>query len=208
MRALRPGEKTTVVLVISFLIALGASFGLISITTPPPNRASAPPYGPQSSTPFIWPGKTRPPTVSAAAADLPDDEPVLGVLANGKARAYRRQAFAGIVNHVVNDVVGETPVTVTHCDRSGCSRVFTGDGKDPLPFKTGGFLDGMLIYIDGVFYDQSTGEAMNDPSARQIPYQHLGFEETTWGKWRAAHPNTDVYLGSPAEGPTGPIVKE
>jgi len=208
MRALRPGEKTAVVLVISFVVALGASLGLISITTPPPARPQAPVYGPQSSTPFIWPGKTRPPTVSAASADLPDDEPVIGVVANGKARAYCRKAFTGMVNHVVNDVIGATPVTVTHCDKDGCSRVFTGEGQEPLPFKTGGFMDGMLLYVDGVFYDQSTGRPMNDSAANPLPYQTLGFEETTWGKWRTAHPDTDVYLGSPAEGPTGPIVKE
>jgi len=208
MRSLRSGEKTAVVVVISFAVALGASLGLISITTPPPTRPQAPGYGPQSSTPFIRPGKTRPPTVPAAAADLADDEQVIGVVASGKARAYRRAAFSGMVNHVVNDLVGETPVTVTHCDRDGCSRVFTGDGKEPLAFKTGGFLEGMLLYVDGVFYDQSTGRARNDSGAASIPYQTLGFEETTWGKWRAAHPDTDVYLGSPAEGPTGPIVKE
>jgi hypothetical protein len=137
----------------------------------------------------------RPAVVAAADAELADDEPVIGVRVHGKARAYRTRAFAGLTNHVVNDLIGATPVSVTHCDRDGCTRGFTGNGTEPLHIMIGGFSDGLLLNIDGAFYRQSTGQALaND--AEPIPYESLALEETTWGKWRAAYPNTDVYIGS------------
>jgi Protein of unknown function (DUF3179) len=204
MRALKSGEQTALVVVCCFVVAVAAALGLISITTPPPKTPGPPLTAPPAATPFVWPGKIRPATVTAADAKLPDDELVIGVVAHGKARAYRRNAFAGLTNHVVNDVLGETPVTVTHCDRNGCSRVFTGEGKEPLKFMTGGFTDQMLLYVDGIFYEQDSGRKMHDPDGAILPYQRFGFEETTWAKWRAAHPDTDVYLGSPSVGPTGP----
>jgi len=207
MRALKSGERTALVIACCFVVAGAAAVGLISITTPAPKPRpllTEPPL----ATPFVWPGKMRPATVPAADAKLPDDELVIGVVAHGKARAYRRDAFAGLTNHVVNDMLGETPITVTHCDRNGCSRVFTGDGNEPLNFKTGGFTDQMLLYVDGIFYEQDTGRKMHDPDGTVLPYQRFDFEETTWAKWRAAHPDTDVYLGSPSMGPTGAKGKE
>lgn len=206
MRALRPGERTALVVAGSCVFSLAAAIGIGSLD-PPARQSTAPVIPPMDATPFVWPGTSRPPTVKAADAGLADDELVIGVLAKGKPRAYRRSALAGMTHHVVNDVVGDTPVTVAHCDRSGCSRVYTSNGTEPLRLMTGGYLNGMLVYLDGVFYELESGRSP-DPTAGSIPYLSFGFEEMTWGKWRAAHPDTDVYVGSPTAGQTAPVTKE
>ncbi|MBO0700341.1 MAG: hypothetical protein J2P46_18225, partial [Zavarzinella sp.] len=86
------------------LLAVGAIaggvYGVLSAERPEPSDARPP--GP-IATPFIFPGKLRPPTVPAAAAGLADDEPVIGVTAGGRARAYRVGAFIGLSSQVVND---------------------------------------------------------------------------------------------------------
>jgi Protein of unknown function (DUF3179) len=206
MRSLRPRERNGLIIALCLVIAAAAAVGISSI----PRRKSEPvqPTAPLQATPFLWPGTSRPAIVSAAAAGLADDEIVIGVLVNGKARAYRRRAFAGMTRHVVNDVLGTTPVTVTHCDKTGCSRVYTADGTEPLRVMTGGYSDGLLLKIDDVFYHQATGRRVHDTGAPDLPYALVPLEEVTWGKWRAAHPDTDVYVGSASAGPNPDKAKE
>src|SRR5262245_3700545 len=61
---------------------------------PPPG---APPWvgsgGP--ATPFLWPGVRTPPVRRAADAHLPDDTQVVGVVVQGRARAYALSAMRG-----------------------------------------------------------------------------------------------------------------
>ncbi len=89
------------------------------------------PHGPSS--PFMWPGVKDPPIVSAGEANLKDDEPIIGIEINGHFRAYRQAGLAGVTGHVVNDLIQETPVTVTYCDRADCARAFTSDQRGEAP---------------------------------------------------------------------------
>jgi hypothetical protein len=101
------------------------------------------------------------------------------------------------IYHVLDDVVGETPVTVTYCNQADCVRVFTADTRgEPLPIDLGGW-DGnaMLLRVDGVFYRQDTGQSKVDGDRRDFPYAPLPFERTTWGAWKAMHPDSDVFTG-------------
>lgn len=52
-----------------------------------------------------------PPTVDASAAELDDDELVLGVVLNGEAVAYPVRFLA--LSEVINDRVGDTPIAPT-----------------------------------------------------------------------------------------------
>src|SRR5262245_27177421 len=88
--------------------------------------------------PMLVPGIRTPPTVAANQCNLSDDELVIGIHIGDTPRAYRLDALAPIMCHVVNDVIEEQPVTVTYCNRDGCVRVFTADGAEPLPISTGG----------------------------------------------------------------------
>jgi hypothetical protein len=137
---------------------------------------------------------TGPPAVPAAQAGLADDEPVVGVVAGGKARAYRRDALKMIAYHVVNDVVGGVPVTVTHCDRTRCTRAFTTHGGRALRLRVAGYRDGLLLKLDGQTYRQEDGRPVAGSADGPVPFEPFPAAELTWREWRAAHPDTDVVV--------------
>jgi hypothetical protein len=104
--------------------------------------------------------------------------------------------------HVVNDVVGGVPISVTYCDLYRCTRVFTTiTPGGPLDLSVGGVKSGGLILrVGGHSYRQDSGAPLQQDSP-PFPYDlHLG-EVRTWGQWRRAHPDTDVYLGLTASEP-------
>ena len=171
----------------------GGVYGVLATADEPESPDPSDPR--RTATPFIMSGKTRPPTVPAGEAGLAADEPVIGVVAGGRARAYRVGAFTGVMNQVVNDVVGGEPVTVTRCERTGRSRVFTGEGSDPLPLMTGGMADGLLIKAGDWFYHHRDLQPFNDPRGPPFPYREAAFREAGWGDWRAAYADSDVYVG-------------
>ena len=145
------------------------------------------------------PGISRPAVVSAADAALDDAEPVIGVSIGGRHRAYRVAALAlDRTSHIVNDVLGDVPVSVTHCDIRGCTRLFTADAPDePLAISQGGLKEGkMVLKWDGRRFDQETGTPL-DSNGSPLPLASLPAEETTWGQWRREHPDTDVYVEPP-----------
>lgn len=143
-------------------------------------------------------GLERPDAVPAAKAALDEDTPVIGVFAAGKARAYLLEAFEhGPASHLVNDVLGGMPISVAHCDNSGCTRVFTGPvlGR-PLDLMVGGQKNfRMLLKAGGHLYRQETTEPLHK-NASTFPYRAYPADLTVWGDWRHAHPETDVYMGS------------
>ena len=207
----------------SALLVVGAAVGAAAIgyavygmtqvapadgpTRPPADQppAAGPPASPTGlgprSTPFVWPAVRTPPTVPAAKANLADDEKVVGVMVNGRPRAYRVTALAKLTGHVVNDLIAGTAVSVTHCDRTGCTRVFSADTGEPLPIMTGGYQEGLLLKVGDGFYRQRDGRPL-DPRSGPMPLRDLEFQEVTWNEWRTAHPTTDVYLEDPR--PTQP----
>jgi hypothetical protein len=142
------------------------------------------------------PGIECPPAVPAAGASTADDEPVIGVTAGGHSRAYLVRAMEGPTSHVVNDVLGGVPVSVTHCDIHHCTRAFTADSPGvPLSLAQGGLRDrGMVLRSGGYTYRQDSGAAF-EPDGPPFPYASFPVEESTWGAWRKAHPDTDLYTG-------------
>jgi hypothetical protein len=153
----------------------------------------------ESATPFLWPGILRPHTYHADKAPLGDGDEVIGVMAGGKARAYLVAAFAGQERHVVNDLVAGRPVTVTHCDLSNCTRVFTSSGKGQvLDIACGGWYKGSLLLATpaGICLQD---DAAGNPGMPAVPYEQLHFTLTTWGEWKHQHADTDAYVGGPSE---------
>jgi hypothetical protein len=147
----------------------------------------------------------QPPTLPATRAALDDDTPVIGVLAAGQARAYLLEAFEhGPASHLVNDVLGGVPISVTHCDISGCTRVFTGvmAGR-PLELFVGDVKNSrMTLKFGGRFYSHETSQPV-DEGCPSFPYAEYPSKVVTWREWQQAHPETDVYMGS-VEEPTPP----
>jgi hypothetical protein len=176
----------------------------------------------------------RPRAIAASDAGLRPDEPVLGVVVDGRARAYRLGAMEGRSGHLINDVVGDVPVSVVYCDRNRCARAYSGPpGSGPLDLAVAGLLDGeMVLNAAGIAYFQDSGrrvdperlEASHDPVAvgyaraargspgsgsgdRGIPHAGITPVLTTWKAWVDQHPDSDVYIGGrerPATAP-GPV---
>jgi hypothetical protein len=140
------------------------------------------------------------PAVPAEAVRLAPTAPVIGVTIGNRHRAYVIEAMKKRVAHVINDRIGEAPVAVAYCDRLNCARAFTPqNGGKTTELTLGGWYDSadahdMLVRVGTHRYYLTTGRPM-DGLASPFPYRTVTTELTTWQEWRAAHPDTDVYLG-------------
>jgi hypothetical protein len=167
-----------------------------------PKAPPAPPEPKPGDIVRDMPGIARPVAVSADDAGLDDDTPILGIRAGGHSRAYVLEAFAtGPNSHIVNDVLGGVPVSVTHCNLSGCSRAFTNDaspsrGNQPIELSAAGVKSYRLVLkTGGHAYEQETSAPL-EPTSPAFPYREYHVERTSWGTWHKAHPDSDVYLGT------------
>jgi hypothetical protein len=140
----------------------------------------------------------RPPILLPREANMPPNEPVIGVDIGGKARAYRVTAFDDASGHVVNDMLGDTPVSISYNNMTGSARVYTGPkGAAPLEFESPGLFGGhMVLKIEGAFYFHDSGGPL-DARANRPPLvcKILAPNPTQWKAWLARYPDTDVYVG-------------
>lgn len=134
----------------------------------------------------------------ADAKYLNADDLVFGVDFNGDARAYPLR----IVNwhEMVNDVVGDVPVTLAYCTLCGAGILFDGRvvGREkPFTFGT----SGLLYRSNKLMYDRLTDSLWNQFTGRPVvgPLTGSGIElkilplvTTTWKAWLARHPRTKV----------------
>ncbi len=209
----RPLWVTLVMLLALVMLAVGLTFVYVFVIEPKVQRAAAPetPFRPPGlSTPFITPPVVRPETRPAGEADLADDTEVIGVVVNGKARAYVVRAFSSPFHHVVNDVVNDRPISLAYCNQTDCMKVFQGDAPadragdapadglgaaEPLQLFLVGMYEGRLMLKagPGSYYHDTCEPISGDTPA--FPYREHASLRTTWRKWRDSHPETDVYLG-------------
>lgn len=149
------------------------------------------------NTPFITEGLQQPPQQQGAAAALPGDERIVGVIVDGAARAYSLKAMSGMRSHVINEVYGETPLSVTYCDRTDCVRVLTTDSPgQTIPLATGGFAEGQMLL--------KLGPDMYAQNSKEIPLADYEFEVATWQDWISRYPDSTVFISDespPAESP-------
>ena len=97
------------------------------------------------------PSIDEPAFVPADEAALPDNEPVIGLVVEGDARAYPLRIL--IWHEIVNDVVGGMPVAVTYCPLCNTGLVFDRRvGEKVLEFGA----TGKLRHSDLVMYDRTT----------------------------------------------------
>ena len=109
------------------------------------------------------------------------------------------------VRHVINDVVGGKPITVTYCDATDCVAVFTDPtGHEALEIAVGGWTGrsvssksegSMLLRVGSTLYRQDTKQPLEEKDSAPFPYSEANFVRTTWQQWREAHADTDVYIG-------------
>ena len=141
------------------------------------------------------PALTDPPVVAAEAATFlrPEDR-VLGVALNGQARAYPIKILNW--HEVVNDRLGETPISVTYCPLCLTGMVFRAshDGER-VTFG----VSGLLYNSDVLLYDRRTESLWSQLKMEAIAGARVGdrlewlpVQHTTWEAWTTAHPTTDV----------------
>jgi Protein of unknown function (DUF3179) len=189
--------RSPLLLTLSLLLLIsGCAAALIIFwpAEPPPQPATHRPTK-LEMTPFAWPGVRQPPTRPAAEVDVPGDAAVIGVSAGGKHRAYLIQGVERRLPAVVNDLLEDTPVTVTYCEQTGHARVFTADAHGaPLNIGLGGLGKRMLLRLPKGSYWQDDVEPTN-AEGEPFPYRDLAFELMSWKRWRELHPDTDIYVG-------------
>jgi len=135
---------------------------------------------------------------SSVDAPLPDDRDVIGVVREGRARAYPLAVLDW--HEIVNDDFGG-PLLVTYCPL--CGSAMTAErtvGGEPTTFG----VSGLLWNSDLVMYDAATDSLWSQILATSIRGDRTGEEltlvpstTTTWAEWRSEHPDTEVLLPPP-----------
>ncbi|MCF2506867.1 DUF3179 domain-containing protein [Dyadobacter sp. CY107] len=135
---------------------------------------------------------------NASQNKVKDDRLVIGVEANGEAKAYPIQ-FIGY-HHQVRDVLGGKPVIVTYCTVCRTGRVFEPivEGK-PDEFRLVGMDHFNAMFEDkntGSWWRQANGEAIAGPLKGQM-LPELPTAQTTVSQWFKLHPNSKIMQPDP-----------
>ncbi|WP_149361908.1 DUF3179 domain-containing protein [Lolliginicoccus suaedae] len=137
----------------------------------------------------------QPRFVAASDATFPrDDDIVFGLELGGEHRAYPQLVL--VWHEIFNDTVAGRPISVTYCPLTGTAVGFTGiPGEDVVSFGTSGNLvnSNLLMYDRpaGSRWPQILGTAITGKLAGTVLPTHP-LVWTTWGRWRAQHPDTVV----------------
>ncbi len=133
-------------------------------------------------------------TVESARGWLQDQSPVIALEINGDARAYPLAIL--IWHEIVNDTVGDVPVTVTFCPLCNSSLVFDRrvEGEELFFGTTGNLRNSDLVMWDDKtqsWWQQFTGEAIvgsyTGTMLTMLPSQVVGF-----GQFAAQYPQGQV----------------
>ncbi len=130
---------------------------------------------------------------------IPTDKLVLGVFAQGEARAYPLQLIG--YHHQVRDTVGGQPILVTYCTVCRTGRVYSPvvAGKAET-FRLVGMDHYNALFEDkttGSWWRQATGEAIVGPRRGQT-LAEVGGQHLTLAEWATEHPTTLVMQPDPA----------
>jgi hypothetical protein len=146
------------------------------------------------------PAADNPKTTNAAGGDWYDDDRfVFGVEINGEARAYPRNIME--IREMVNDTLGGRDIAMPYCTLCGSAQVFFTDvlpeGVERPIFRTSGLLSrsNKVMYDLNTFsvFDTFLGTALTGPLAEiGVQLEQAGVVTTTWGEWKALHPETTI----------------
>jgi len=150
------------------------------------------------------PALDNPTHVSAREATyLQDDDEVFGIEINGDVRAYPLRIMGW--HEMFNDVIGGEPVSLAYCTLCGAGILFEGNHKGreqfgvkkPFTFGSSGF----LYQSNKLMYDRNTDSLWNQFTGEPVSGKLRGsgiklkikpVVISTWGKWKAQHPDTKV----------------
>ncbi len=130
------------------------------------------------------------------ATYLEDDNVVFGLFVDGEPRAYPKRILAW--HELALDRVGERELAIVYCTLCGTVIPFDARaGGKVLTFGT----SGLLYRSNKLMFDQETaslwssltGEPVVGPLVQlKLRLTALPVVTTTWGEWRARHPDTRV----------------
>lgn len=136
-------------------------------------------------------------TDAAGGAWYPDGDLVFGVVINGEARAYPKHIME--VHEMINDTLGGRTIAIPYCTLCRSAQAYFTD--DVAGFKPLLRTSGLLSRSNKFMYDVSTWSAVDTFTGKGIsgPLHKAGvtLRQTTvvtssWGAWRAAHPQTTI----------------
>ena len=138
-------------------------------------------------------------TGTAGGAWYADDGIVFAVVVNGEVRAYPRNIME--IHEMVNDTLGGRRIGMPYCTLCGSAQAyFTDDvpaGVETPVLRTSGLLarSNKVMYdlVTKSVFDTFTGEALSGPlRERGVVLNQATVVTTTWGEWKAAHPDTTI----------------
>lgn len=138
----------------------------------------------------------KPRFVSAREAErfIDDQDVVFGVNHEGVVRAYPQHVL--VWHEVVNETRGGRPVSVTYCPLTGSAIGFLGSflGTSTTFGTSGKLLNSNLVMYDRQSdseWPQILGAAITGPK-KGTRLNGFPVVWTTWGRWKAAFPDTEV----------------
>ena len=129
----------------------------------------------------------------------PDERLVFGVTVNDESRAYPKHIME--VHEMVNDELGGRRLAIPYCTLCGSAQAyFTDDvaGAEAMPLlRTSGLLSrsNKVMFDLETFsvFDTFTGEALSGPLREAgVELVQASVVTSTWGEWKAAHPETTI----------------
>ena len=154
------------------------------------------------------PAADNPETSSASDAKwLKDDDIIFGIGINGEYRAYPRRIME--VREMVNDTLGGRDLAIPYCTLCGAAQAYFTDqlpeGIDRPVLRTSGLLlrSNKVIYDipSPSVFDTFRGNAVTGPLAEKgVKLKQAPVVTSTWGAWKAAHPETTVLVEALALG--------
>jgi len=129
----------------------------------------------------------------------PDDGVVFAVVLGGEARAYPRHIME--IHEMINDTLGGRRIGMPYCTLCGSAQAYlteeVPDGVATPVLRTSGLLSRsnkvMYDLVTKSVFDTFTGRAISGPlRERGVVLPQTTVVTTTWGEWKAAHPDTTI----------------
>ena len=125
---------------------------------------------------------------------MSDSDTVVGVEMHGETKAY--PLFILVWHEIVNDRIGDVPVSVTYCPLCYTSQVFERviDGQE-VEFGTSGKLYNSNLLMYDRFTESYWSQALGLAVTGELTGHRLDlipFDIITWGDWKTLHPDTLV----------------
>ncbi|MDQ6893507.1 MAG: DUF3179 domain-containing protein [Acidobacteriota bacterium] len=144
------------------------------------------------------PALRDPPTIPPAEAKYLDAaEMVFGITVGGASRAYPQRILDW--HEMVNDRLGGEAISISYCTLCGAAIAYATSRPDGPPHVFGS--SGLLYRSNKLMYDEATLSLWSNLTGEPVGGRLVGsgialpvlpMTVTTWGDWKARHPETTV----------------